>query len=58
MVSLCALSGAAGDGGSLTYPGVTVAAGAVVRGSIPPNVVVAGNPARIIKHLKGPQVLA
>ncbi|EIM24226.1 trimeric LpxA-like protein [Wallemia mellicola] len=38
--------------------GVTVAAGAVVRGNVPANVVVAGNPARIIKHLKGPQVLA
>ncbi|TIA92733.1 hypothetical protein E3P99_00510 [Wallemia hederae] len=38
--------------------GVTVAAGAVVRGNIPPNVVVAGNPAKIIKHLTGPQVLA
>lgn len=41
-----------------TIPGVTVAAGAVVRGNVPANVVVAGNPARIIKHLKGPQVLA
>ncbi|TIC34609.1 trimeric LpxA-like protein [Wallemia mellicola] len=41
-----------------TILGVTVAAGAVVRGNVPANVVVAGNPARIIKHLKGPQVLA
>lgn len=38
--------------------GVTVAAGSVVRGNITSNVVIAGNPARVIKHLKGPQVLA
>ncbi|KAI8319971.1 trimeric LpxA-like protein [Martensiomyces pterosporus] len=32
--------------------GVTVAAGAVVTKDVPDNVVVAGNPARIVKHVK------
>ncbi|KIJ22922.1 hypothetical protein M422DRAFT_786312 [Sphaerobolus stellatus SS14] len=34
--------------------GVTVAAGAVVKGDIPDNVVIGGNPARILKHLDPP----
>ncbi|KIJ24713.1 hypothetical protein M422DRAFT_274467 [Sphaerobolus stellatus SS14] len=37
--------------------GVTVAAGAVVKGDVPDNVVVGGNPARILKHLEPPPPL-
>ncbi|KAF8514521.1 trimeric LpxA-like protein [Gautieria morchelliformis] len=38
--------------------GVTVAAGAVVKGDFPDNVVVGGNPARILKHLDPPTISA
>lgn len=46
-------------GGSIILPGVTigcnvvVGAGSVVTKNVPDNVVIAGNPARIIKKLKG-----
>lgn len=38
----------------LPYPRSVVAAGAVVTKNVPSDVVVGGNPAKIIKHLKAP----
>jgi len=44
-------------GGAIIYPGVTIgdgaviAAGSIVTKSVPPNVVVGGNPAKIIKEI-------
>ena len=49
-------------GNAVICPGVTigdnsiVAAGAVVTHDVPPNCVAAGNPARVIKHLKPPTI--
>jgi hypothetical protein len=37
--------------------GVTIAAGATVRGIIPDNVVIAGNPGKIVKRLDPPPPL-
>ncbi len=48
-------------GGALILPGVTigencvVGAGAVVTRDVPANVVVAGNPARILRHIDAPE---